>query len=250
METLRRLSLLTLLLSFTALSAYAQQGEAVFESTEHDFGTIPEGKSVQHVFTFANEGDENLRLTAVEPSCGCTTPEWSRSAIAPGETGTIKAIFDTEGRPGPFRKSIVVKTTGKPATTRLYIQGKVEYPDIKDGVTQGSVTFDNATVNLGAVPPNERLKAIFLLQNKGERPVQIEDAETPNNLVTAYFPDQPIFMDEVTKLRVAIRTYGMQPGQQFNYAVKLHTDDEKQPVKTLHVRGTVEEPESASATLN
>ena len=239
MKDALRLSVCTLLISLFALPAAAQQGRAVFEETRHDFETIQEGEQVRHVFTFRNEGDAPLRLTSVQPSCGCTTPKWTREAVAPSKTGTITAIFDSENRPGSFHKSIRVQTDGQPAETTLHIEGKVTYPDIEGGAAQGQMVLDRETINLGTIPPNERLQATFRFQNVGERPIRIGRVETPGNMVSAYVPEEPLFMDEVTEGRVAVRTYGMEAGQTFDYTLTLHTDDEAQPKKKLRVRGTV-----------
>lgn len=241
MLLMQRIPLIALLLTLLALPAAAQQGEIVFEETDHDFGTIEEGTQATHTFTFRNEGNAAVRLTAVEASCGCTTPEWTREPVAPGETGTVTAVYDSEGRPGPFRRSIHIETDGKPAETTLYIRGDVAYPDIEDGVAQGQVVLDREQIDFGSVSPNRRVTAVVLLQNVGERPVRIVGAETPDKMVSAYFPDNPIFMDEVTEIRVAVRTYGLEPGQSFDYTVTLQTDDETRPEKTLQLSGRVAE---------
>lgn len=98
-----------------------------FAEKEHDFGQIEEnGGSVSHSFTFVNQGDAPLMLTSVRPSCGCTSPKWSRTPVKPGESGTIKATFNPSRRPGSFRKSITV-ATNDPKTPRiiLFIKGNV-----------------------------------------------------------------------------------------------------------------------------
>jgi hypothetical protein len=43
----------------------------------------------------------------VHASCGCTTPEWSREAIAPGATAQIKVGYNAAAE-GPFDKSITI----------------------------------------------------------------------------------------------------------------------------------------------
>ncbi len=99
-----------------------------FESKTHNFGAIKEdGGSVTHRFTFTNTGDAPLTITSVRPSCGCTSPKWSRTPVKPGETGTIGATFNPRGRPGSFKKSINV-TTNDQANSRvtIFISGIVE----------------------------------------------------------------------------------------------------------------------------
>lgn len=46
----------------------------LFDTLEHDFGTIIEGERVVCYFDYENGGDKDLIITSVEATCGCTTP--------------------------------------------------------------------------------------------------------------------------------------------------------------------------------
>src|SRR6476619_7495790 len=59
------------------------------KETEYDFGKIPQGKPVTHIFMLTNTGGTPLKLDNVQASCGCTTPEWSKDEIAPGASSKI-----------------------------------------------------------------------------------------------------------------------------------------------------------------
>jgi hypothetical protein len=95
-----------------------------FEKTEHDFGKIKEGTLATYSFVFYNKGTTPLVLTNVQASCGCTTPEWSKEPIMPGAKGTVKAVFNSYGRPGDFHKFVTVKSNAGPDVT-LTIKGSV-----------------------------------------------------------------------------------------------------------------------------
>jgi hypothetical protein len=95
-----------------------------FKTETHDFGTLQEGDAAEAEFVFTNTGKEPLLIQNVHPSCGCTTPFWSKDAVAPGKTGVIKASYGTKGRVGPFNKSITVTSTA--GSTVIYIKGTVE----------------------------------------------------------------------------------------------------------------------------
>jgi hypothetical protein len=97
-----------------------------FENETHDFGTLPEGPKVTYEFKFKNIGKEDLVIKTAKGSCGCTVPEWPTEAIKPGETGVIKATYNTQGRPGPFNKSITLTSNAYTPTKRLFIKGTVE----------------------------------------------------------------------------------------------------------------------------
>lgn len=107
----------------------AQEKEVVnFNETTYDFGTIKEEAGrVTHVFTFENTNATPISIKNVKASCGCTTPNWSKAPIAPGETGEITVTYNASGRPGMFQKSITVTlTNGQEDFTKvLYIKGNV-----------------------------------------------------------------------------------------------------------------------------
>jgi len=122
--------ILTLLLSLFVFSLFSQSSKIVFENSEHDFGEIQEkGGKVSYKFSFKNIGDEPLLILSVKPSCGCTTPNWSKNSIKPGEEGFIIAQYNPRGRPGVFRKSLNVVTNqsikDKPNNIYIYIKGNV-----------------------------------------------------------------------------------------------------------------------------
>lgn len=95
-----------------------------FDKTEHDFGKIKEGTMATYSFVFYNKGQAPLQLKDVHASCGCTTPEWPKEPIMPGAKASIKAAFNSYGRPGLFTKYITVKSNGGPDLT-LVIKGEV-----------------------------------------------------------------------------------------------------------------------------
>ncbi len=102
-----------------------QKAEIVFENTLHDFGNINEGTMATYEFIFTNTGKVPLVISNVQPSCGCTTPEWSREPIAPGAKGKVKAIYNTYGRPGNFQKYVTVKSNAVTGSVDLTIKGVV-----------------------------------------------------------------------------------------------------------------------------
>lgn len=143
-ETVMNRVLLLALVGTIAMSFGLKSGPDIqWEKTTHDFGQIPQGKPVSHVFKFTNTGDQPLQLTRVKASCGCTTPTYDRDPVKPGESGIIKAVYNASAS-GNFTKSIAVTTNikkkdgteGKRFT--LYIKGNVVTSDLKQKSTPQS----------------------------------------------------------------------------------------------------------------
>lgn len=88
----------------------------VFKFTEEtwDFGEIPQGVPVTHVYTFENTGKQPLILSQATASCGCTTPEWTKDPVLPGKTGNVTVTFNA-AKEGAFNKTItLMSNTGNP----------------------------------------------------------------------------------------------------------------------------------------
>ncbi|WP_407522077.1 DUF1573 domain-containing protein [Lacibacter sp. MH-610] len=107
--------------------AIAQETPAIesikLPETSFDFGKIPQGKPVTHSFIIENKGKDSLVLNNVQASCGCTTPEWSKTPIPPGGKTSIKVGYNAAAE-GSFEKSITIYYNGG-QTKQLIIKGLV-----------------------------------------------------------------------------------------------------------------------------
>lgn len=106
--------LFTLLLATLPLFAINEDKVIEFDRKTHDFGDIlvSEG-AVSCTFTFKNISSHPLVIHNVISSCGCTTPEWTREPVRPGESGFIKATFSNDQGPYPFDKTLTVYLSAK-----------------------------------------------------------------------------------------------------------------------------------------
>ena len=93
------------------------------KETEFDFGKIPQGKPVTHIFEFKNIGTVPFSLDNVQASCGCTTPEWNKDVIAPGATSKITVGYNAQNE-GPFTKPVTITYNGN-QSKQIIIKGEV-----------------------------------------------------------------------------------------------------------------------------
>jgi hypothetical protein len=87
------------------------------DSTYKDLGTVKEGPEVEVAYKFKNVGDKPLIIASVQPTCVCTITETPKEPFAPGEEGTIKAKFTTNGHVGTNNKTINVAANTKGSTS-------------------------------------------------------------------------------------------------------------------------------------
>lgn len=109
----------------TNVTTIAQAEELLtLKETEFDFGKIPQGKPVTHIFEVLNSSKVPLNISDVHASCGCTTPEWEKDkVVAPGEKTKITVGYNAAAE-GPFTKFITV-TYNDAQSKQITIKGEV-----------------------------------------------------------------------------------------------------------------------------
>lgn len=96
-----------------------------FEETTHDFGEIKQNVEVQTLFQFKNTGKVPLVITNASSSCGCTVPEYPKEAIAPGESGAIKVVYNGSGKDA-ITKTVTLTTNTEQGSEMLTIKAFVK----------------------------------------------------------------------------------------------------------------------------
>lgn len=99
-----------------------------FKEDSYNFGDIEKGKPATHEFAFKNTSKETILITNVKASCGCTTPNWTKTPIKPGESGVVTATYNA-AHVGPFTKTVTVTTNDTDQNKILSIKGKVTGED-------------------------------------------------------------------------------------------------------------------------
>ncbi|MFN8258819.1 MAG: DUF1573 domain-containing protein [Bacteroidales bacterium] len=118
----------TIILSITIgiFGINAQDNTIGFEKKMHDFGRVKEdGGKIRYTFKFINKGKQPIIIKNVESSCGCTTPDWSKTPVLPGKEGFVSAEYDPIDRPGAFTKQITVYNNITSQPVILEIKGDV-----------------------------------------------------------------------------------------------------------------------------
>lgn len=110
---------------FMPLAILAQSAVKWLETT-HNFGAFSENDGkVSCTFRFVNQGQSLLIIQSARATCGCTTPDYSKAPVAPGDTGIVTVSYNPTGRPGRFDKKVYVDLNTEPARHTLTIIGSV-----------------------------------------------------------------------------------------------------------------------------
>ncbi|RED95626.1 uncharacterized protein DUF1573 [Marinoscillum furvescens DSM 4134] len=220
-----------------------------FIKTTHDFGEVKEeGGAISYTFQFVNQGDEPVQVTGVKASCGCTTPDWTREAVSPGDTGKIVAQYNPYNRPGKFKKSLSMnyKTGEISDGATLYIEGIVQPKPktIEDELPTriGAIRLQYKALNLGKITNESVVKKSFQVYNESDSVVifQVDKSKIPAHVRVQFSPDTlppktlgalDLIFDPVLKDDLGFVTDEL----------RLVTDEPEDSIKDLTVMATIQE---------
>ena len=118
-----------------AVQAPQTPSQLKWEKETHEFGTIEQGKPVSYEFTFTNTTNKDVTLTNVKASCGCTATNYTKTAVKPGEKGTVTATYNAAAG-GAFHKTVTVMTSEENSAPKIItIKGTVKVNEVPAGVT-------------------------------------------------------------------------------------------------------------------
>jgi len=184
---------LFLFLSFCFLALtnklYAQ-GTLQFEKQTHEFGEVPQGTPVTYEFKFKNTGNAPIVISNVQASCGCTTPAWTNTPVAPGKTGSIKAQYNAAAM-GAFNKSITVTSNATNNSEVVFIKGTVvDKTQIKKEVTPAQkaasarATLQKTAYDFGKLESGQQALTRISIKNTGKEDLDITNVSSACNCVT------------------------------------------------------------------
>jgi hypothetical protein len=221
------LPVLALLANLLLAAAASAAPELAVVESNYNFGTVSQGKKVQHNFVVRNSGDAILQIKELNASCGCTAAKPSSSLIPPGKSAEIQVIFDTTNFSGKVQKSVsVVTNAGRSPNFTLNLDGNIveelqvaprqlSLGPVKPGVAkQASVTVTNRganSVKLLSVSANSTSLQIKAVIKKAElKPGEtgtIELAITPRSEAKVLSGYLHIITDSPHKKEITVPVY-------------------------------------------
>lgn len=189
---MKNLSLL--ILAFLFAATMSAQPVMQLSSKEHNFGVFKEEAGRQsYNFEVKNTGNTPLVIQNIVASCGCTTPEWTKSPIPPNGSGIITAIYDPVNRPGAFNKTLAVYTNSKPEVVVLVLKGEVlaREKTIEEIFTWpvGGIRFESQQMAFTAVKKTEKKIRTMQMINTSKEPVKVEFEGIPPHLDMKVTPE-------------------------------------------------------------
>jgi hypothetical protein len=221
-----------------------------FGTLSHDFGDIKEeGGDVSHSFKFTNKGKAPLVITDVKASCGCTTPNWTKEKIQPGQDGFVAASYAPLYRPGPFEKFVTVK--GKfddekdERVVVLTIRGKVT-PRTKTVADfyphkSGNLRFTTNHVGVGKLAPGKSATGSLGIYNEGAKPIKILGYNVPEHVKHTLAPGTVLNPKDSVKIAVTFDAAKVNDWGFVYFRGTLATDDDQDKDKVVYASADIQD---------
>ena len=179
---LRKIAFTLLMGSILSSHVSAQErAREMFETTNHDFGSVARGAKAEYAFVLKNIYLEDIHIASVRSSCGCTTPRIVKQSLKTNEKGAIIAHYNTGSFLGRKGATLTV-TIDKPfyAEVQLHVKGDVRSDLV---FTPGSVQFDSVDEGTSA---DRRVT----VSHTGSRSWRILDAKSANPHISVEVANQ------------------------------------------------------------
>ncbi|MEI8371620.1 MAG: DUF1573 domain-containing protein [Planctomycetota bacterium] len=178
---LRKTFLLVACLTLVVSPCFGQQWAAkMFQTTDHDFGTVARGSKAEFNFTLSNLYIDDVHIVTAYSSCGCTSIEIVKPTLKTYEEGSIRAVFNTPTFLGSRSATItVIIDKPMPAEILLHVRG----------VIRGDVVFEPGSVQLGDVELGTPVERKVRVNRSGWGDWQITEVKSSNPHISAKVVD-------------------------------------------------------------
>jgi hypothetical protein len=157
-------------------AVYAQEWAAkMFEVNSHDFGTVARAAKAEFAFEFANLYLEDVHISRVRSSCGCTTPRIEKDTLKTYEKGAIIAHINSESFLG-IQGATITLTIDKPLYAEVQLHVKV--------YVYSNVLLEPAVVALGSIEHGSPVERIVNVWYTGRRDWKVLEVKSNNPHLT------------------------------------------------------------------
>ncbi len=205
--------LLSLFLAFAVSTPLRadKRAEISFEKQTHDFGTVSENDGdISCEFKFTNTGTSPLLIIRAQASCGCTTPEYPKHPIRPGESGVVSVTYHAKGRPGTFQKSIYIydNSTANHRTVLLITGNVISSKQPEEIYTQSlgaGLRMKNRSLSFFDLYPNRPNRTRSLtVYNESDQSIQLAFNNVPKHI---YVESDPQIIEPKKEGKILITYY-------------------------------------------
>jgi hypothetical protein len=117
--------IVALLLLSLSINQSFSQAKLEIKDAKKNFGFVKKGEVVKLNYEISNKGNEPLLISNIEIGCSCTTVEYDKKPVLPGQTATVIILFDTKTVYDRQDRTVLVQSNDKKGPHKLRYKGVV-----------------------------------------------------------------------------------------------------------------------------
>ncbi len=214
----------------------ANWAESAFPVKTYDFGTVAVASKTEFRFPITNTTNDTIHIQTVRASCGCTTPIVETPYIAPGQSGSVLARFNTD----TFR--------GKRGATLTVVIDKPTYTEVRlrvDGYIRQDMVFQPGAIDFGKLNYGESHKKSANIMYAGRDDWSVVEVLSNKSWMSVELKQESRGSQRVT-YSVAVTLDPSAPAGYFQDEVIVVTNDRSMPRVPLRVSGDLQSALSIS----
>ena len=205
----------------------------MFETLEHDFGTVARGSDTVFKFEITNKFVEDIHITGVRSSCGCTTPSIEGDKLLKTyEKAYVVAKFNTRTFTGYHSATLTISIDKPyPAQVQVRVFGNI----------RGDVVFEPGSINFGTVDQGSEHEKKVRVRYAGRSGWDITDVVTSNDSSDYYAVELNNLQRQggVVRYELVVRLKESAPAGYLKDQLILVTNDSNNPRIPLDIEGRV-----------
>ncbi|OGD14834.1 hypothetical protein A2V47_08980 [Candidatus Atribacteria bacterium RBG_19FT_COMBO_35_14] len=211
---------------------------------EWDFGKIKEDERPVHIFNIKNIGKEELIISRVRASCGCTATMLSSDNIKPGQLAELQITFNPTGFNGIVKKDIHIESNDPQLpTTKVTIIAEVE------PIPSPQAFFSDSQWDLGLISQGDFPAFTFTIENKGELDLIIDKVDASEYI--QYDTEIPLTILPGEKQEV-IFTYNSSQHElgEVRESIRIYCNDPRRKALSLRIDGYIKEKPAPTVSIS
>ncbi len=233
------LAALVALVGLASPTSAQNWADKMFEVKKHDFRTVGRGTKAEFHFDFTNLYEEDVHVSAIRTSCGCTTPSLTQETLTTHETASVIATFNTN------------TFIGQKAATITVVFDQPTYAEVQlnvSGFIRTDITFDPPEINYGELASGKPAEQEVVITHSGDSQWEITDVRSHcGNLQVRLNPAERTA--GMVRYRMLVKIDGDLPEGDIRERLTLISNDRSFPTTEMAVTGRVRPTVSVSPAL-
>lgn len=148
----------------------------MFTETKHNFGTVARDAKTEYRFRLKNLYRDDVHISGVRTSCGCTSPSVTKDTLKTYEEGEIIAHFNTDRFSGQRGATLTV-TIDRPRYAEVQLR--------VDGFIRTDIVMTPGAIEFGALDEGAETEKQLDIRYAGRNDWKITEVKTANPNIEA-----------------------------------------------------------------